>query len=87
MDPDKMNATLNASSASEALAREEIPVIEAEERQFTESAEYHLNLTWIRTAFQHAVELLKDVALLLTLLYFLGVVALCVAILFYTFCR
>jgi len=87
MDPDKMNATLNASSASEVLAREEMPVIDAEERQFTERAEYNIHLTWIRTAFQHAVELFKDLAVLLTILYFLGAVALCTAILFYTFCQ
>jgi len=40
-----------------------------------------------RALLQYAAELLEDVAVLLTVLNFLGAVAICVAILFYTFCR
>jgi hypothetical protein len=53
----------------------------------TERAKYEISFTWIRTALQYAAELLKGVAVLLTILYFLGAVAICIAILFYTFCR
>ena len=87
MTPDKMNAVLNTCSAGEVLASNEGPGIVSPERQLSERAKYEISFTWIRTAFQYAAELLKDVAVLLTILYFLGAVAICVAILFYTFCR
>ena len=73
MIQDKMNAVLNTSFAGET--------------QLTETAKYEISFGWIRRAFQCAVELLKDVAVILTMLYFLGAVTICVAILFYTFCR
>jgi hypothetical protein len=84
---DKMNAMLNTSYATEVLAPHQAPPVASQGRQFTERAENETNFTWIRTALQYAAILLKDVAVLLTILYFLGVVAICVAILFYTFCR
>ena len=82
-----MNALLDTSSAAEVLASDQAPRIASAERQLTEAAKYEISFTWIRTALQYAGELLKDVALFLTILYFLGAVAICVAILFYTFCR
>jgi hypothetical protein len=84
---DKMNAMLNTSYASEVLAPNEAPPVASQGRQFTERAENEINFNWIRAALQYATVLLKDVAVLLTILYFLSVVAICVAILFYTFCR
>ena len=87
MTPDKMNDVLNASSAGEVLASIQVPVFVSGEKPLTERAKYEISFTWIRTALQYAAELLKDVALLLTILYFRGAVAICVAILFYTFCR
>jgi hypothetical protein len=82
-----MNAALNTSSTGEVLESDEAPGIVSPERQLTERAKYEISFAWIRTALQYAVELLKDVAVFLTILYFLGLVAICVAILFYTFCR
>ena len=82
-----MNGTRITSSAGEVLASDEAPGIASGERQLTERAKYEISFAWIRTALQYAVELLKDVAVFLTILYFLGLVAICVAILFYTFCR
>jgi hypothetical protein len=87
MIQDKMDAMLNTSYAGEVLAPNEAPPVASQGRQFTERAENEINFTWIRTALQYAAILLKDVAVLLTILYFLSVVAICVAILFYTFCR
>ena len=84
---DKMDAMLNTSYASEVLSPHEAPPVASQGRQFTERAENEINFSWIRKALQYATVLLKDVAVLLTILYFLGVVAICVAILFYTFCR
>lgn len=68
-------------------APHEAPPVASQGRQFTERAENKINFNWIRTALQYAAVLLKDVAVLLAILYFLGVVAICVAILFYTFWR
>ena len=82
-----MNALLDTSSAAEVLASDDAPRIASAERQLTEAAKYEISFTWIRTALQHAAELLKHVAVLFAILYFLGVVAICAAILFYTFCR
>ena len=82
-----MNAVLNRSSAGEVLASIEAPGIVSGERPLTERTKYEISFTWIRKALQYAAELLKDVAVLFAILYFLGVVAICVAILFYTFCR
>jgi hypothetical protein len=87
MTSDKINAVLDTSSAIEGLGSIEGPEIVSRERQLSERAGYGIIFTWIRTALRYAAELLKDVALFLTVLYFLGVVAICVAILFYTFCR
>ena len=87
MTPDKMNDVLNASSAGEVLASIQVPVFVSGEKPVTERAKYAIRFTCIRTALQNAAELLKDVAVLLTILYFLGAVAICVAIPFYTFCR
>jgi hypothetical protein len=82
-----MNAVLNTCSAGEVLASNEGPRIVSPEWQISNRAKYEISFTWMRTAPQYAAELLKDVAVFLTILYFLGVVAICVAILFYTFCR
>ena len=90
MTPDKMNAVLNVlntSSAGEVLASNEAPGIASGERHLTERAKYEMSFIWMRTALQYAAELLKEIAVLLTIFYFLGAVAVCVAILFYTFCR
>jgi len=86
MTPDKMNAVLNTSSAGEVSAPIEAPGIVSGERPLTERTIYEIGSTWIRKALQYAADLLKDVAVLVTILYFLGVVAICAAILFYTFC-
>ena len=82
-----MNTVLNTRAAEEVLASNEGPGIVSPETQLSERAKYEISFTWIRTALQYAVEVLKDVAVFLTILYFLGAVAICVAILFYTFCR
>ena len=82
-----MNAVLNRSSAGEVLTSIEAPGIVSGEKPLTERTKYEISFTWIRKALQYAAELLKDVAVLFAILYFLGVVAICVAILFYTFCR
>jgi hypothetical protein len=87
MTPGKMNAVLETGSAGEALASNEGLGSVSRERPLTERAKYEIDFRRIRTALQYAVELLKDVAVLLTILYSLGAVAICVAILFYTFCR
>jgi hypothetical protein len=87
MIQDKMNAVLNTSFAGEVLASDEASGIASGETQLTETAKYEISLSWIRRALQYAAELLKDVALLLTIFYFLGAVTICVAIVFYTFCR
>jgi hypothetical protein len=70
-----------------SISTTEAPPVASQGRQFTERAENEINFNWIRAALQYATVLLKDVAVLLAILYFLGVVAICVAILFYTFCR
>ena len=82
-----MNTVLNTRAAEEVLASNEAPGIASGEMELTERAKYEISFTWIRTALQYAAQLLKDVAVFLTILYFLGAVAICVAILFYTFCR
>ena len=87
MIPDKMNALLDTSSAAEVLASDQAPRIASAERQLTEAAKYEISFIWIRTALHYAAELLRHAAVLFAILYFLGVVAICVAILFYTFCR
>jgi hypothetical protein len=80
-------AAESSGYAGQVLASNEGPGIVSPETQLSERAKYEISFTWIRTAFQYAAELLKNVAVFLTILYFLGAVAICVAILFYTFCR
>ena len=87
MTPDKMNAVLNTCSAGEVLASNEGPGIVSPERQLSERAKYEISFTWIRTALQYAAELLKGVAVFLTMVCFPGAVAICVTKLFYAFCR
>ena len=87
MTPDKMNAVLNTSFAGEILTSIEASGIVSGERPLTERTKYEISFSWIRKALPYAAELLKDVAALFAILYFLGAVAVCVAILFYTFCR
>ena len=87
MIPVKMNALLDTSSAAEVLASDQAPRIASAERQLTEAAKYEISFTWIRTALHYAAELLKGVAVFLTMVCFPGAVAICVAKLFYAFCR
>jgi len=82
-----MNAVLNTSSAIEVVASNEAAGIVSRDRQLSERAKYETSFTWIRTALQYATELLKGVAVFLTIVYFPGAVAICVAILFYMFCQ
>ena len=82
-----MNAILDTSSASGVLTTEETSPIAAKEKESVQSAAYEINFTRVQRAFQYAAEWLKDFAVLLLALYFLCAVAICVAILFYTFCR
>ena len=77
-----MNAVLNTSSAIEVVASNEAAGIVSRDRQLSERAEYEISFTWIRTALQYAAELLKGVAVFLTIVYFPGAVAICVTILF-----
>jgi hypothetical protein len=85
--PDKMNTVLNARVAGEVLASNKAPGIASGEMQLTERAKYEISFTWIRTALHYAAELLKGVAVFLTMVCFPGAVAICVAKLFYAFCR
>ena len=82
-----MNALLNTSSAGEVLASVQAPGLVSRERPLIERGKYEISFTWIRTALQYAAELLKGVAVFLTMVCFPGAVAICVTKLFYAFCR
>jgi hypothetical protein len=80
-----MNTILNTSLADRVLPLSKTPASADEVFESTERAETYL--AWVETVLQFAKESVTSFAVLFGVLYFLGVVAMSVAVLFYTFCR
>ena len=79
------NAMLTMSSASGVLAADEVPAISSQSTKSEKTLKGTINFTRIRPSLWDAADILQEIVGFTAVLYLVGVIALGVVLLFYTF--